>query len=74
MKIKERKTEIPVPFDPVLFAATVPSHQPTAKDIQDTKEHEDDLIEPKEYTDTDEMLNDLPPHGRLQTRTARSLA
>ena len=57
MKIKEKKTKAEVPFDPVLFAATVPSRKPTAKDIQDTKEHEDDLIEPKEYTDTDEMLD-----------------
>jgi len=58
MKIKEPKAKTEVPFDPVLFAATVPSRKPTAKDIQDTKEHEDDLIEPKEYTDTDEMLDD----------------
>ncbi len=57
MKIKEPKAKVEVPFDPVLFAATVPSRKPTAKDIQDTKEHEDDLIEPKEYTDTDEMLD-----------------
>ncbi len=58
MKIKESKAKTEVPFDPVLFAATVPSRKPTAKDIQDTKEHENDLIEPKEYTDTDAMLND----------------
>ena len=57
MKIKEPKAKTEVPFDPVLFAATVPARKPTAKDIQDTKEHEDDLIEPKEYTDTDEMLD-----------------
>jgi hypothetical protein len=58
VKVKEKKQRAEVPFDPVLFAATVPSRKPTAKDIQDTKEHEDDLIEPKEYTDTDEMLDD----------------
>jgi hypothetical protein len=57
MKIKEPKANAEVPFDPVLFAATVPARKPTAKDIQDTKEHENDLIEPKEYTDTDEMLD-----------------
>ncbi|MGA9453160.1 MAG: hypothetical protein WBW41_17655 [Verrucomicrobiia bacterium] len=57
MKIKENKAKVEVPFDPVLFAATVPSRKPTAKDIQDTKKHEDDSIEPKEYTDTDEMLD-----------------
>lgn len=58
MKIKEPKAKTEAPFDPVLFAATVPSRKPTAKDIQDTKAHEGDLIEPKEYTDTDEMLDE----------------
>lgn len=58
MKLKEPKAKTGAPFDPVLFAATVPSRKPTTKDIQDTKKHEDDLIEPKEYTDTDQMLDD----------------
>ncbi len=57
MKIKEPKGKAEAPFDPVLFAATAPPRKPTAKDIEDTKAHEDDLIEPKEYTDTDEMLD-----------------
>ena len=57
MKVKEPKTKTEVLFDPVLFAATVPSRKPTAKDIQDTKEHADDAIEPQEYTDPDEMLD-----------------
>jgi hypothetical protein len=57
MKIKEPKADARVPFDSVLFAATVPSRKPTAKDRQDTKDHESDLIEPKEYTDTDELLD-----------------
>ena len=57
MNLKEKKAKAEVPFDPVLFAASVPSRKPTAKDIQDTETHKDDLIEPKEYTDTDEMLD-----------------
>jgi hypothetical protein len=36
-----------VPFDPILFAATVPPRKPTAKDIEDVKEHENDPIKPK---------------------------
>jgi hypothetical protein len=47
-----------VPFDPVLFAAAVPSRKPTAQDLEDTRGHENDPIEPKEYQDTDEMLDD----------------
>jgi hypothetical protein len=38
-----------VPFDPVLFAASVPSRKPTAKDKTDAKERADDAIEPKEH-------------------------
>jgi hypothetical protein len=57
VKVKEKKQRAEVPFDPVLFAAAVPVRRPTTKDIQDTKAHEDDLIEPKEYTDTDELLD-----------------
>jgi hypothetical protein len=49
VKVKEKKQHAEVPFDPVLFAATVPSRKPTAKDIADTKEHKDDLIEPQDY-------------------------
>ncbi|MGA2030381.1 MAG: hypothetical protein ABSG87_09950 [Verrucomicrobiota bacterium] len=49
MKIKEKKQHAEVPFDPVLFAATVPSRKPTAKDIADTEAHKDDLIEPQDY-------------------------
>ncbi len=58
MKAKEQKTKAEVPFDPVLFAATVPSRKPTAKDRQDIKVHENDPIEPKEYEGMDEMLDD----------------
>ena len=59
MKTKEKKQHAEVPFDPVLFAATVPSRKPTAKDIADTKEHKDDLIEPQDYESMDDMVRDL---------------
>lgn len=57
MKTKEKKVGAEVPFDPVLFAATVPSRKPTPKDLADIKKHENDLIEPKEYEGMDEMLD-----------------
>jgi hypothetical protein len=59
VKVKEKKQRAEVPFDPVLFAATVPSRKPTAKDIADMKEHKDDLIEPKDYESMDDMVKDL---------------
>ena len=59
MKAKEKKQRTEVPFDPVLFAATVPSRKATAKDIADIKAHENDPIEPKDYDGMDEMVEDL---------------
>jgi hypothetical protein len=59
VKVKEKMQSAEVPFDPVLFAATVPSRKPTAKDIADTKEHKDDLIEPQDYESMDDMVEDL---------------
>ena len=59
MKVKEKKQRAEVPFDPVLFAATVPARKPTAKDVADTKEHKDDLIEPQDYESMDDMVKDL---------------
>jgi hypothetical protein len=53
---KRGKHPVEVPFDPVLFAATVPSRKPTTKDLEDTKAHENDPIEPREYDDPKEML------------------
>jgi hypothetical protein len=35
VKVKEKRQRPEVPFDPVLFAATVPSRKSTAKDIAD---------------------------------------
>jgi hypothetical protein len=54
---KRGKAEAEVPFDPVLFAAAVPSRKPTAKDLKDTQAHENDPIEPREYDDPQEMLD-----------------
>jgi hypothetical protein len=59
VKTKEKKQKSEVPFDPVLFAATVPSRKPTAKDDADIKAHENDPIEPQEYNGMDEMVEDL---------------
>jgi hypothetical protein len=44
VKVKEKKQRAEVPFDPVLFAATVPSCKPTAKDIADIKAHKSTQI------------------------------
>jgi hypothetical protein len=57
MKLKEKKTKADVPFDPVLFAATVPSRKPTTKDIEDCKEREDDAVEPQEYDSMDGIVS-----------------
>jgi hypothetical protein len=59
VKVKEKKHRAEVPFDPVLFAATVPSRKPTAKDIADIKAHKDDLIEPQDYESMGDMVKDL---------------
>ena len=65
MKAKEKKTKAEIPFDPVLFAATVPSRRPTAKDIADSKEHDEDAIEPQEYDSMDDMVKDLSTSAAL---------
>ncbi len=54
MKLKEKKAKRDVSFDPVLFAATVPSRKPTSKDIADCKEQPDDAIEPKKHKTMDD--------------------
>ena len=59
MKVKELKTKAEVPFDPVLFAATVPARKPTPKDIADSKERKDDAVEPQSYETMDDMVADL---------------
>ena len=42
MKSKLKKNDVEVPFDPILFAATVPARKPTAKDLADVEEHKND--------------------------------
>jgi len=59
MNAKTKKAKAEVPFDPVLFAATVPGRKPTPKDLADTKEHKDDAIEPQEYGSMEDMVKDL---------------
>ena len=59
MKAKTKKTKAEVPFDPVLFAATVPGRKPTAKDLADAKERKDDQIEPQQYDSMEDMVKDL---------------
>ena len=60
MKAKEKKSKKgQVPFDPILFAVTVPSRQPTAQDRADAKERTDDAVEPKNHKTMDDMVKDL---------------
>ena len=61
MKVKEQKPSVVevTPFDPVLFAVSVPARKPTAKDLADCKERPTDAIEPKEYGTMKEMTDDL---------------
>ncbi len=59
MKANEKKSKSEVPFDAILFAATVPARKPTKKDIADSKEHKDDLIDPRDFESMDDMVKDL---------------
>ena len=63
MNAKTKKAKAEVPFDPVLFAATVPGRKPTPKELADTKENKDDAIEPQEYGSMEDMVKDrkTPP-------------
>ncbi len=45
-----------VPFDPVVFAATVPARKPTPKDLADAKERPDEAIEPKDHATMGDMV------------------
>ena len=47
------------PFDPIFFAASVPARKPTAKDLKDVKEHENDPIEPRDHDTMDDTIADL---------------
>jgi hypothetical protein len=59
VKAKTKKVGPKVPFDPVLFAASVPGRKPTPKDLIDSKEQKDDAIEPQQYDSMEDMLKDL---------------
>ena len=60
MKVKEKKsTKEQVPFDPILFAVSVPSRQPSKKDRADAKERPDDAIEPKGHNWMEAAVKDL---------------
>ena len=48
----KRKTK-GIPFDPIFFAASVPARKPTAKDLKDVKDHENDPIEPTDHNTMD---------------------
>jgi hypothetical protein len=56
VKAKTKKAKAEVPFDPVLFAATVPGRKPTPKDLADSKEHKDDAIEPQQYDSMEDVV------------------
>lgn len=47
-----------VAFDPILFAATVPARKPTAQDLKDVKDHENDPIEPQGHATMDGLATD----------------
>lgn len=47
------------PLDPIFFAATVPARKPTAKDLKDVKEHENDPMEPQDHETMDDAVEDL---------------
>jgi hypothetical protein len=68
VKTKTKKAEAEVPFDPVLFAATVSGRKPTSKDLADSKEHKDDAIEPQQYDSMEDMVEESSTSG-LRTAT-----
>ena len=59
MEAKTKKTKAEVPFDPVLFAGTVPGRKPTPKDLADAKECDGDAIEPRDCDSMEDMVEDL---------------
>jgi hypothetical protein len=60
VKVKEKKSgKKQVPFDPILFAVTVPSRKPTGEDIKDAKERIDDAVEPDDHKTMDDAVKDL---------------
>jgi hypothetical protein len=57
VKLKKKHQKVEVPFDSVLFAASVPARRPTTKDIADIKAHKNDPIEPQKYEDMENMVS-----------------
>jgi hypothetical protein len=54
MEVKEKTSRKKrVPLDPILFAVTVPSRQPSVKDRADAKERADDAVEPRDFKTMD---------------------
>jgi hypothetical protein len=60
MKAKVKKSDVEVPFDPVLFAAAVPARRPTPKDLVDVEEHKHDAIEDEEFGSREDVLQVRP--------------
>jgi hypothetical protein len=56
-KAIKKKQKAKVPFDPVLFAASVPSRKPTAKDTKDIAAHKNDSIEPHDWLRMEDMVS-----------------
>jgi hypothetical protein len=59
MKARVKKNDVEIPFDPVLFTATVPTRMATPKDLADVEEHKEDIIEPEEFGSAEDMLQGL---------------
>lgn len=67
MKAKTKKTKTEVPFDPVLFAATVPGRKPTAKDLADVRERKEDAIEPQQYNTMEDFIKNSSTKSGAKT-------
>ena len=59
MKARAKENNVEVPFDPVLFAVTVPTRSATPKDLADVEEHKNDTIEPEEFGSAEDMIQGL---------------
>jgi hypothetical protein len=59
MKVDKKAKVESAPFDPVLFAATVPSRKATKQDLADCQERADDGIQPKDHATMQGIIDDL---------------
>ncbi len=55
----KRSAKEKVPFDPILFAVTVPFRPPAAQDFNEVKERFDDSVEPKNHKTMDAVVEGL---------------